>query len=773
MDKTLYSGSNHSEKLHSYSHYDNPSKDSERLARRGITKEALETPSYEKTVWEPEGVSVPPVEKPVPKVSEFIYPTQWSVKKWMNDAKYQLEVQQLARSSDLLIKFTACRIYPNTQNNSSYYISWKLSKPIMYDLDVEWKKKGTIEHCIKDFQTQVQDVIRGLQALEMNEIYCDPATLRIVISTDNQLMVAPQNLLLYLVPKDASAVARDFGKDSLIQQMQKERSAKFGTYQGLGKLLLKLLCLDQKNFGEHDSVACNKLEESVMKLKGLHFAKFSKHTDNSFMLALVKLIKELYASPSNAAFVPYQNILMKLNICQKKSREESRFDITKINNRELHQIRSVDIGQKRHYDVPAVNAYTATEMPYGMKSGTNQGNVKIRDKIDEKKASIQQGSKNKDKAQNPSEIHKKQFTESSKASSSGSKVDIQKSKHSQAQVNKERPLTASRAEAAKLNQLENKPSRPMTRAAMEYLQPPGQSVRLEDMERRNQELILSALLSHEQLYMSMLLDTHTTNLHAFRTVPDNPTYQQIKELLLYCTCWNAAKFLRATDLTKDRINMRCFYPMTQPHQKITDAAQKIFLNYVSDATRLNQYKKNSESLAYKATDVRTRLREFYQHAITYFNTTPAKRFLHEMCNRAALPCSLQPLDSINNQMQSCLLEMVAIIEYPKSAVRMDNSNKKILKDTVARNYFLQEVEKSDPFQSRKPNPNASTFIEALAINDLAACLKDNKSLEQLYTTVLDMMKEKTQTLSLQWKQSSHEYPKSPLKSQGPNHNHRY
>src|SRR3990167_4511202 len=232
-----------------------------------------------------------PVALPHYSITELLYPADGVRLKV--DRVDPLVVAQHSFLSPYILPVSECYI-ADTKNTTNKPVKWKLTKSMKFDLDHEMRMKGTIAHCIADFQRFLTDVLEGLIALENRKIRSNFHTVRILIDHQDKVYVAPHNLFLLAQPSEVSRFMFAGGLTQLFDQVKADSTTSIISKNSVGKLLLKLVCLDEKTFAELQNQG-TMLESYTNQILSVHKKQLAREALSSewFIKNLMTIIRKL------------------------------------------------------------------------------------------------------------------------------------------------------------------------------------------------------------------------------------------------------------------------------------------------------------------------------------------------------------------------------------------------------------------------------------------------------------------------------------------------
>ena len=595
-------------------------------------------------------------------------------------------------SNTQILQFSEARIVQNPPKG--YCLVWNLRTPVQFDLDVEWATattvgRNTIARCIKDFQTFFLSFIQAAAELESKGLVSKIGRMRIFVDSVGKVLVAPRNLFLLGNPHQMVTFLVTNQQEKLRLDLQDEIKQTLVNREEVRDLLLRLLCIDKTTI---DLIKTSKkpLEQEISKLVAVH-RKLKTNTPETFMRKVISVITILSVEKSGIGNNIFSSILESLKERPAIQMEAiPSYDMSRFNNNHAKEVRRMVSADATRYAKPQPQqvdkqVYAATERHKKQGGKSTFDNSSPNHKLEKRKVDpIPQNS-----IANPAQQR-----------------------------------ATSQIQASRLQQTDSR------------AEPPRAAPKLSSEQLME---ILDQITTYETTYFDLLKDVLREN-NSFRIQIKQTSHNEpLIERMTYLEAWITVKLLRAISIAKSRFGSKIFYPITTLDPTLKSHADEALRLNSSKISRLEvQYKQ----LGLKFDELASKLLEL-ELKTARFNQSQAKANLAQIRQVQYPNYTVYTLERLNGYMNSELLSLVMIIETPShNGVRMDLDLVKKIRETVARNHFVQTYESYQPVSWTKENEFTKTTFQYFDPQLVKGGLKDHKTLGQIYQDAREKLYDK-------------------------------
>src|SRR3990167_7756818 len=610
-----------------------------------------------------------------------------------------LRIPQIDPSANIL-PILECNLRKAPSSPNHFHIKWMFSSspPIRSDLNFEMDSKRTYAGCFDNFETFLQQVVNGLVCLQLRGVQFDPSNLRLYASQNGDAFVAPHNLFLLADPAEANKFFQVYRLASAVQDYNKDQQVNQITEASVGRLLLKLICLEGDLFEELQNNS-SMLMDYVDKITDLHHKNLKVKTSASFIRTVLDIVLKYSSILSQQDQVDFPQLQDSLRLGSPK--EQKLTSPWVDNNRDVFQL-----------------GYAIVPPPIGMtcqylasKSVEPKYKVVGKSSLPQEKQTF---------SRQPHEDPSRRLPQPLK-------ISKQKLVFEPAPKGPQL-LIQNRQESAKR----------LTRSISE---PDPISLATANTQFEQKLLILSQVVDFEQTFLDMLRQTSKEGFLTLADVPKEPRLAPLMENVAFCAAFGCAKLIRVSHLLSCRTKYLTYYPVTELPSQIASICKDVFKDWLD---RNATYKRLCTSLTSELPTFKQSLYQLHGDVMRNFNASNQKTLLDNLCKqKTEVQLTMLPLSRINDELAVSLLSVVKIINTENfNRMNLSPELTKSLKLTVARHSFLLELEKASPITLNK-HGNEKTQIENLQLDELKKAISDPNMLEEIYKNAAQKVQETT------------------------------
>src|SRR3990167_2548415 len=453
-----------------------------------------------------------------------------------------------------------------------------------FDLDHEMRMKGTIAHCIADFQRFLTDVLEGLIALENRKIRSNFHTVRILVDHHDKVYVAPHNLFLLAQPSQLSRFLVNSDLNQLLEQVRADFGTQIISKNSVGKLLLKLVCLDEKTFAELQNQG-SMLESYTNQILSVHKKQLAREALSSewFIKNLMTIIRKLMVAFTSdradlqdirASMTRTDEQVSRLASAWRAWRVQHSIQEPRINDRSLSPgsaPKQPPMGERLHHaamiDGPALQDSPSKQIlplnPMFKNLNTNQ--MFIMDSPTKRYNLLGDA---RPVSVGPTEKAKQEHLRSA--------INLK--------PNRTEGLPTLQESKGRIHPQPNPPIKQRDPALSKSALSTSRSSHEASINTQQQQKIcvVSNVVEFEFGYLKLLQDANHANTKVLLKIPQSPLYSPIVELLTFCSSWCCVKILRTVGILSARVKLNSFYAVTELAPQLSGLCAEMFTQYLAE-----------------------------------------------------------------------------------------------------------------------------------------------------------------------------------------------